>query len=86
MLRRSPVRSGAQTFLIGTIAAVLAYGVHLQPSGFLLLTADDRLTPVFGYSTDNDLDLDYLKLWARELRVADILDDLLKGAIKPKHT
>jgi VIT1/CCC1 family predicted Fe2+/Mn2+ transporter len=27
MLRRPPVRSGLQTFLIGSIAAVLAYGV-----------------------------------------------------------
>ena len=32
------------------------------------------------------LDTDYLRLWARELHVADILEDLLKGRIKPKQT
>lgn len=32
------------------------------------------------------LDTDYLRLWARELRVADILEDLLKGRITPKQT
>jgi len=32
------------------------------------------------------LDLDYLKLWACELRVGDILEDLLGGRIKPKQT
>jgi hypothetical protein len=32
------------------------------------------------------LDTDYLRRWARELGVADILEDLLKGDIKPKQT
>ena len=32
------------------------------------------------------LDSDYLRLWARELRVADIMEDLLNGGIKPKQT
>lgn len=32
------------------------------------------------------LDKDYLRQWARELRVADLLEDLFKGTIKPKQT
>lgn len=32
------------------------------------------------------LDLEYLRHWARELRVSDVLDDLLTGKIKPKTT
>lgn len=32
------------------------------------------------------LDIDYLKHWAGELRVTDVLNDLLAGRIKPKHT
>jgi hypothetical protein len=32
------------------------------------------------------LDRDYLRQWARELRVAETLDSLLRGAIRPKQT
>jgi len=32
------------------------------------------------------LDADYMRLWARELRVTDILDELLSGKIRPKST
>jgi hypothetical protein len=32
------------------------------------------------------LDIDYLKRWAKTLCVDDLLEDLLAGRIKPKHT
>jgi len=32
------------------------------------------------------LDMEYLKRWAGELRVTEILEDLLNGVIKPKQT
>src|SRR5205823_3687034 len=32
------------------------------------------------------LELDYLRHWARELRVSEVLEDLLTGKIKPKTT
>lgn len=32
------------------------------------------------------LDLDYLRHWARELRVTEVLEDLLAGKFKPKTT
>jgi len=32
------------------------------------------------------LDLDYLRHWARDLGVSEVLEDLLTGKIKPKTT
>ncbi|NOY80346.1 MAG: hypothetical protein GXP31_04995 [Kiritimatiellaeota bacterium] len=48
---RSVRESGRRT------GRTLAYAVRLAPFGFILLTADDRLAPVFGYSARSSLDL-----------------------------
>lgn len=39
MLRRPAIQSGLQTFLIGTIAAVLAYGVGVVLHGLFGVTS-----------------------------------------------
>lgn len=46
----SPVQLGEQT--------TVAYRVDLAPAGYVLLSADDRLSPVLAFSTQGRLDLD----------------------------
>jgi hypothetical protein len=73
-----------ETAWICTAEDVILHKLHWH-----MLTPSDRqigdAAGVVAVQTGS-LDIDYLKRWAKSLCVADLLEDLLAGRIKPKHT